>query len=92
LRIGSPENAKSVVRKYIVGTRSRHGKIVSIMIDAEAKGPDENGMWTINGTYVTDEGGKEQFTASVTARGEVVMNYRESNDVGGKRQTKPSRR
>jgi hypothetical protein len=63
----------SVVRKYIVGTRSRHGKIASITIEEEVKGPDDKGMWTITGVYVTEEANKETFTASVTSRGEVRL-------------------
>jgi hypothetical protein len=43
------------------------------MMDQKAEGPDEKGMWTIEGSYVTEEGGKEQFTASVTSRGEVLL-------------------
>ena len=78
-------DAKAVVRKYITGTRSRHGKIASIMIDEKPKGPDKKGTWTINGTYVTEEGDKEEFTASVTSRGEVVMINREPPDKSGKR-------
>ena len=62
-----------MVRKYIYGTRSRHGKIASITIDEESKGPDEKGVWTIKGSYVTDNGDKEPFTASVTSRGEVLL-------------------
>jgi len=73
LRIGNEADAKGVVRKYINGTRSRHGKIASIMIEEESKGPDEKGVWTIKGSYVTEEGGKEQFTATVTPRGEVLL-------------------
>ena len=73
MRIGNETDAKGVVRKYINGTRSRHGKITSIMIDEKTKGPDGEGVWTINGSYVTEERGREQFTASVTPRGEVVM-------------------
>lgn len=61
-----------MVRKYIIGTRSRHGKIASIMIDPEAKGPDDKGMWTIKGTYVTEAGAREQFVATVSSRGEVL--------------------
>jgi hypothetical protein len=73
LRIGSADDAKSKVRKYIVGTRSRHGKIASITIDEDTKGPDDKGAWTIKGTYVTEDGGKEDFVASVTSKGEVLM-------------------
>jgi hypothetical protein len=72
MQIRNAEDAKSVVRKYILGTRSRHGKITSIIMDTEATGPDDKGLWTIKGTYVTEEGGKEQFVASVTSRGEVL--------------------
>jgi hypothetical protein len=62
-----------VVRKYINGTRSRHRKITSIMMDEEFKGPDEKGMWAVKGSYVTDDGHKEPFNASVTPRGEVLL-------------------
>ena len=72
MRIGNEADAKGVVRKYITGTRSRHGKILSITMDEGPKVPDEKGVWVINGNYVT-EAGKEQFTASVTSRGEVTM-------------------
>jgi hypothetical protein len=71
--VGNANDAKSLVRKYIVGTRSRHGKIVSITIDQEPEAPDSKGVWSIKGTYVTEEGGKEEFNASVTSRGEVIM-------------------
>lgn len=84
MRIENAEDAKSMVRKYITGTRSRHGKITSIMIDEEATGPDDRGMWTIRGLYVTERGGKEQFAASVTSRGEVLMTEVTSNNVSGK--------
>jgi hypothetical protein len=73
LKIENSEHAKSMVRKYIVGTRTRHGKIASITINEEAEGPDSKGTWTMEGTFVTEEGDKEQFTASVTSRGEVLM-------------------
>lgn len=73
MRIGNEADAKGIVRKYINGTRSRHGKIASIMMEEESKGPDEKGIWMIKGSYVTEEGGKEQFTASVTPRGEVLL-------------------
>jgi hypothetical protein len=85
LRIENAEDAKSMVRKYVLGTRSRHGKIASILMEQEAKGPDDKGMWTVKGTYVTEEGGKEQFTASVTSRGEVLMINLASHDISGKR-------
>jgi hypothetical protein len=73
LRIGNADDAESTVRKYIVGTRSRHGKIASITIGEGTKGPDDKGAWTIKGTYVTEEGDREEFVASVTYKGEVIM-------------------
>jgi hypothetical protein len=73
LRIGNADDAKSTVRKYVVGTRSRHGKIASITIGEDTKGPDDKGAWTIEGTYVTEEGDREEFVASVTHKGEVLM-------------------
>jgi hypothetical protein len=73
LQIASADDAKSVVRKYIVGTRTRHGKVASIMIEDEPKGPDEKGVWVVKGTFVTEDGGKVDFTCSVTSRGEVTM-------------------
>ncbi len=89
MRIESADDAKSVVRKYIIGTRSRHGKIVSIMIEEEAKGPDEKGVWVVKGTFVTEEAGKEEFTASVTSRGEVIISP--SQETSGKGSTKRTR-
>lgn len=92
MRIGNEADAKGVVRKYITGTRSRHGKIASITIDEEPVSPDEKGTWTIKGSYVLVEGGKEQFTASVTSRGEVVMINPAPPETSGKRPSKPTRR
>ena len=73
MRIENAEHAKSVVRKYVGGTRSRHRKITSIVIEEEATPPDKEGMWTIKGTYTTEENEQEQFVARVTSRGEVLM-------------------
>lgn len=73
MRIENADVARSKVRNYIVGTRSRHGKIASITMDEDTKGPDHNGAWTIKGTYVTEEGGSQDFVASVTSKGEVLM-------------------
>ncbi len=73
MRIGTADDAKGVVRKYIIGTRSRHGKVASIIIEEEPKGPDDKGVWVVKGTFVTEEGNKEDFTASITSRGEVTM-------------------
>jgi len=84
LRIENGEDAKSMVSKYIIGTRSRHGKIASILMEEKVKGPDSKGMWTIRGSYVTEKGEKEQFTASVTSRGEVLMINPTSHETGGK--------
>jgi len=73
LRIENAEHAKSMVRKYIAGTRSRYPKITSIVIEEEAKPTDKEGTWTIKGTYTTEENGHEEFLARVTSRGEVLM-------------------
>ena len=81
MRIENEVDAKGVVRKYINGTRSRHGKIASIMMDEESKGPDGKGVWTIKGSYVMEDGDKEQFTASVTSRGEVLLTI--TQDING---------
>ena len=75
LRIENAEHAKSVVRKYIAGTRSRYPKIISIVIEEEAAPPDKEGTWTIKGTYTTEENEQEQFVARVTSRGEVLMTF-----------------
>lgn len=92
MRISSADDAKSVVRKYIIGTRSRHRKIASVMIDEEVKGPDDKGAWMMNGTYVTEDRDKVQFTASVTSKGEVLMTEVAPPDVAGKRSSTFSRR
>jgi hypothetical protein len=81
LRIDNIEDARGIVRRYIVGTRSRHRKIISIVIDEEPAAPDEKGVWTIKGTYATEESGKEQFNAQVTSRGEVLMTIIPPQDV-----------
>jgi hypothetical protein len=73
LRIENANDAKSKVRKYIVGTRSTHGKIASITIGEATEGPDEKGAWAIKGSYVTEDGETEDFVASVTSKGEVLM-------------------
>ena len=73
MRIETANDANSTVRKYIVGTRSRHGKIASITIDEDTKGPDDKGAWTIKGAYVTEDGETQKFVASVTSKGEVLM-------------------
>jgi hypothetical protein len=93
LRIGNEADAKGVVRKYINGTRSRHGKIASIMMEEETKSPDERGIWTIKGSYVTEDGHKEPFTASVTSRGEVLLTTTpRTQDNSGQRASKFTKR
>jgi hypothetical protein len=92
LRIGNADDAKSVVRKHIIGTRSRHRKIASIVIDEKIKGPDDKGMWTMHGVYVTQDGGKEQFAAFVTSKGEVRITVIEPDNASGRRSLAPGRR
>jgi hypothetical protein len=63
------------------------------MIDEESKGPDEKGVWTVNGSYVTDDGHKEPFTASVTSRGEVLLTTTpRTQETSGKRPSKLAKR
>jgi hypothetical protein len=90
LRIGNANDARSKVRKYIVGTRSRHGKIASITIDENTKGPDHTGTWTTKGTYVTEDGDAQDFVASVTRKGEVLMGG--ISPLGNKNPPKATRR
>jgi hypothetical protein len=84
LRIENAQHAKSVVRKYITGTRSRYPKITSIVIEEEAMPPDKEGMWTIKGTYTTEENEQKPFLARVTPRGEVLMTNLSSQGMGRK--------
>ena len=84
MKIVNADDAKSMARKYVIGTRSRHGKIASITMDEEAKGPDTKGVWTVTGMFVTEEGEKEQFVASITSRGEVIMATPAPHEVSGK--------
>jgi hypothetical protein len=72
MRIGNAEDARSVVRKYFLGTRTFHAKIVSLNMDQETQGPDDKGTWKVKGTYVTEAGVREQFVATVSPRGEVI--------------------
>jgi hypothetical protein len=71
MRIDKSEDAKSVVRKYFLGTRTSHGKIASISLDEETEGPDAQGTWKVKGTYLTEAGARAQFEAAVSSRGEV---------------------
>jgi hypothetical protein len=72
MRIGNAEDARSVVRRYFLGTRTFHAKIVSLNMDQETQGPDDKGAWKVKGTYVTEAGVREQFVATVSPRGEVL--------------------
>jgi len=72
MRIRNAEDARSVVRKYFLGTRTFHGKIVSLSVEEKAEGPDEKGAWKVKGTYLTEAGAREQFVATVSPRGEVL--------------------
>ncbi|HMK83578.1 MAG TPA: hypothetical protein VK503_07650 [Candidatus Bathyarchaeia archaeon] len=74
-----------MVRKYIVGTRSHHGKIASVVMGEEdQKNPDEHGLWTISGNYVTEDGERVEFKATVTSRGEVSFAKPEPVNVDDK--------
>jgi len=73
MRIGSAEDAESVVRKYFLGTRTSHGKIVSMSAEEKTEGPDSSGTWKVKGNYLTEVGVRAQFTATVSSRGEVLI-------------------
>ena len=73
MRIGNAEDAESVVRKYFLGTRTSHGKIVTISAEEKTEGPDNKGTWKVKGAYVTEAGVRTQFAAAVSSRGEVVV-------------------
>jgi hypothetical protein len=73
MRIGNAEDARSVVRKYFLGTRTFHGKIVSLSAEEKTEGPDDMGAWKVKGTYVTESGVRAQFAATVTSSGEVLI-------------------
>ncbi|WP_455284120.1 hypothetical protein [[Eubacterium] cellulosolvens] len=72
MRIGKAEDARSVVRKYFLGTRTFHGKIASLSVEEKVEGPDDKGAWKVKGTYLTEAGVREQFVATVSSRGEVL--------------------
>jgi hypothetical protein len=72
MRIDNADDAKSVVRKYFLGTRTFHGKITSLAMEQNVGGPDEKGVWKVKGTFVTEAGVREEFTATVSPRGEVM--------------------
>jgi hypothetical protein len=73
MQIGNAEDAESVVRKYFLGTRTFHGKIVSMSAEERTEGPDENGTWKIKGTYLTEAGVRARFEATVSSRDEVLI-------------------
>jgi hypothetical protein len=73
MRIGSAEDAESVVRKYFLGTRTSHGRIVSISAQEKTEGPDNEGTWKVKGAYLTEAGVKAEFAATVTSGGEVLI-------------------
>jgi hypothetical protein len=79
MRIGNAEDAESVVRKYFLGTRTSHGKIVSISAQDNTEGPDDEGTWKVKGAYLTEAGVRAQFTATVSSRGEVLVTSSGSN-------------
>jgi hypothetical protein len=72
MRIENSEDAKSVVRKYFLGTRTFHGKITSLVMEQKIEGPDDKGAWKVKGTYLTEAGAREEFVATVSSRGEVL--------------------
>jgi len=84
MRIANAEGARSVVRKYFIGTRTSHAKITSLSMEQETEGPDEKGSWKVKGTYLTESGVTAQFVATVSSRGEVL--------VTGSTSTKPKQR
>jgi hypothetical protein len=73
MRIASAEDAESVVRKYFLGTRTSHGKIVSMSAEEKTEGPDSSGTWKVKGNYLTEAAVRAQFTATVSSRGEVLI-------------------
>jgi hypothetical protein len=73
MRIGNAEDAESVVRKYFLGTRTFHGKIVSMSAEEKTEGPDDKGTWKVKGTYLTEAGVRARFAATVSSRGEVLI-------------------
>jgi hypothetical protein len=73
MRIGNAEDAETVVRKYFLGTRTFHGKIVSMSAEEKTEGPDDKGTWKVKGAYLTEAGVRAQFAATVSSRGEVLV-------------------
>ncbi|HMK82938.1 MAG TPA: hypothetical protein VK503_04410 [Candidatus Bathyarchaeia archaeon] len=84
------EDAKSLVRKYLLGTRSRHAKIISIQIEEKTE-PNAKNEWTMTGSYTT-ETGDEKFVASVTSRGEVILKEKPPPQTPPEPKPKPSKK
>ena len=61
------------MRKYFLGTKTFHGKIVSISAEEKTEGPDDKGTWKVKGTYQTEAGIRARFAATVSSRGEVLI-------------------
>ena len=85
MRIATAEDAESLVRKYLLGTRTSHGKISTLSAEEKTEGPDDQGMWRVKGTYLTEAGVRAQFAASVSSRGEVLITS--SSSTKSKRQS-----
>ena len=60
MRIGSAEDAESVVRKYFLGTRTSHGKIVSMSAEEKTEGPER--QWYMEGQRRISYRGRRQST------------------------------
>jgi len=85
MRIVTAEDAESLVRKYLLGTRTSHGKISTLSAEEKTEGPDSQGTWRVKGTYLTEAGVRAQFAASVSSRGEVLITS--SSSTRSKRQS-----
>ena len=85
MRIATAEDAESLVRKYLLGTRTSHGKISTLSAEEKTEGPDNQGTWRVKGTYLTEAGVRAQFAASVSSRGEVLITS--SSSTKSKRQS-----
>jgi hypothetical protein len=85
MRIATAEDAESLVRKYLLGTRTSHGKISTLSAEEKTEGPDNQGTWRVKGTYLTEAGIRSRFSASVSSRGEVLITS--SSSTKSKRQS-----
>jgi hypothetical protein len=79
----SAEDAESVVRKYFLGTRTSHGKIVSISAEEKTEGPDDSGAWKVKGAYLTEAGVRAHFAANVSSRGSTdnQLKFKQTEDA-----------